>query len=109
MNLVGGLAFRIWEHDDPIGELARLVALARPQSEFLALAQQAAQRLAALLPGSGLDLAALQPLSMREATVRLRQAWAADPRATPADLDLADRFLTALDARPDWSDLKFEL
>ena len=46
---------------------------------------------------------------MREAVVRLRQVWAADPRATPADLDLVDRFLAALDARPDWSDLKFEL
>ena len=109
INLMGGLAFRVWEQDDPIGELARLVALARPQSEFLALAQQAGQRLAALLPGSGVDLAALLPLSMREAVVRLRQAWAADPRATPADLDLADRFLASLDTRPDMADLKFEL
>ena len=109
MNLMGGLAFRVWEQDDPIGELARLVALARPQSEFLALAAEAGQRLAALLPGSGIDLAALLPLSMREAVVRLRQAWAADPRATPADLDLADRFLASLEnARPDMADLKFE-
>ncbi len=108
-NYMGGFAFRAWEQHDPIGELARLVALARPQSEFWALVQQAARRFAELLPGSGLDLAALLPLSMREAVVRLRQAWAAEPRATPADLDLADRFLASLDTRPDMAELKFEL
>lgn len=108
-NVVGGLAFRAWEQDDPIGELARLVALARPQTEFLTLLQQAGRRLTELLPGSGVDLVPLLPLSMREAVVRLREAWAADPRVTPADLDLADRFLASLDTRPDMADLKFEL
>jgi uncharacterized Ntn-hydrolase superfamily protein len=106
-NVMGGLAFRAWEQDDPIAETARLVALARPLSEFWTLAQQAARRFAELLPGSGLDLAALLPLSLREAAERTREAWEADPRATPADLDLADRFLASLYAQSDMAEQKF--
>lgn len=107
-NVMGGLAFRVWDHEDPIGELARLVALARPEQAFLTLARQAARRFAELLPGSSLDLAALQTLSLREAAGRVRQAWAEHPRATPADLAMGDRLLAALDARPDWAGMNFE-
>lgn len=111
-NLVGGLAFRVSEHPDPLGELARLLALARPQSEFMALAQEAGQRLAALLPGSGIDLTPLFPLSTGEAVIQLRDALAArtsaDAGVTQADVDMADRLLAALDARPDIRDMTFE-
>lgn len=106
-DIMGGLSLRAWEQDDPIGEMARLVALARTQSEFLTLAQQAARRFMELLPGSGLDLTALLPLSLREAVVQVRQVWAADPRVTPADLKLADRLLAALEARPDMGEQMF--
>ena len=111
-NIVGGFAFRAWEQPDPLSELTRVLALARPQSEFMALAQEAGQRLAALLPGSGIDLAPLLPLSTNEAVIRLRDALAARASAgagvTQTDVDLANRLLAALDARPDIRDMSFE-
>ena len=111
-NLVGGFSLRVYERPDPIAELVRLVALARPQSEFMALAQEAGLRLAELLPASGIDLTPLLPLSTREATIRLREDLArlasADSRVTQADVDLADRLVAALDARPDIADMTFQ-